>query len=191
MIFPADASQKASSNEDSLTEPHFNYDAFPQLKSADGTGRIQGYLIDTCQCDEATHGRDLYELERELEAITMDEVFFESIRRNLKEKLETHLNRSQEGVGMRTKKLFVNDVLAWNNEEYCMRMLKQSFVHRKSEYMVNFKVCDLLAGSRHLFNDPGNTFSITLSLLFMNTYPFCDRPFTTISLRNILFSSPP
>lgn len=122
------------------------------------TNHVNDYLKGTCTCDEGVDVDDLLQMEQRLEAAVKDERFFESITRNLKEKLEKHLRQAQSTVKMRTRKLLVNHVLSWNNEKNCVIMLKHSFHHRKSEYMVNFKVSDLIAGNRTLFGKPGKTF---------------------------------
>lgn len=124
----------------------------------DVMSQIKNYLIDTCGCNEGMYVDNLYLLEKELEALIKDELFFESITNNLKVKLEKHLRQSQEAKKVKTKKISVNYVLSWNNEKYCIRMLKQSFLHRKSEYMVNFKVSDIIAGHRNAFGKPGKIF---------------------------------
>lgn len=141
---------------------------FEQSEPIHVVSRIQSYLLDTCTCDEVMHPRNLYEMEKELESLTRDVMFFESIKRNLKEKLEKHLEKCQRRTKVKTSKISVKDVLAWNNEDYCMRMLKHSFRHRGSEYMVNFKVSDLLAGNRNVFGHPGKLKLLIVRRIFFS-----------------------
>lgn len=162
-MFTAGTPQKASELSQSL-----NFDKLSKDFSASELPTIRNYLINTCACDEMVYSRDLYEMEKELETLTRDTLFFESILKNLKQKLEVHLRKCQDRAKVKTRKMPVNDVLAWNNELYCMRMLKHSFLHRRSEYMVNFKVSDLLAGNRAVFENAGKLVSVALYRVFQN-----------------------
>lgn len=141
-------------------ETDFSYadtDVPPQIEDA-STSRIKTYLENICICGEAMNVEDLHEMERELEAVMRDEEFFQSIRKNLKKKLEKHLREAQNNVKVRTRKVLVNHVLSWNNEKYSVLMLKHSFHNRRTEYMVDFKVSDLIAGNRTLFGNPGKVY---------------------------------
>ncbi|KAJ8972040.1 hypothetical protein NQ314_000425, partial [Rhamnusium bicolor] len=92
---------------------------------------IKEYFKDRCTCDEEMQIDDLNILEQQLEEVTKDELFYETIYKNLQDKLDAHKIKTEENnsTDVKTKKVVVNDLLAWNNEELSMSMLK----HRAHE----------------------------------------------------------
>ncbi|KAJ8986146.1 hypothetical protein NQ317_005619, partial [Molorchus minor] len=144
------------------TSEHENDSALEKCEEASAhinvpTFKIEDYLMDTCDCHEEMHIGDLDILEKQLEALSRDEIFYEALRKSLQKKLKYHLKKSEECTDkVKTKQVVVNELLAWNNEELSMNMLKHSFLHRRSEYMVLFSVSRLLKGKRDAFGEPGS-----------------------------------
>ncbi|KAF2901122.1 hypothetical protein ILUMI_05065 [Ignelater luminosus] len=54
-----------------------------------------------------------------------------------------------------TRKVLITDLLAWNNEELSVDMLKHVFLHRNFEKYISFCIGDLLAGNRSEFRKAG------------------------------------
>ncbi|KAF5296490.1 hypothetical protein FQR65_LT01479 [Abscondita terminalis] len=54
-----------------------------------------------------------------------------------------------------TKRVLVTDILAWNNGEISIKMMKYAFLHRNFENTVSFNVAKLLSGNRSEFKSRG------------------------------------
>ncbi|KAK4873613.1 hypothetical protein RN001_012973 [Aquatica leii] len=54
------------------------------------------------------------------------------------------------------KKVLITDLLAWNNEETLIKMMKHAFLHRNFETAVSFCVAKVLNGNRNEFKEYGN-----------------------------------
>lgn len=58
-------------------------------------------------------------------------------------------------LDLNIKKIIVTDLLAWNNEEMYIEMLKHVFVHKNKENILSFSIAKLLSGDREKFNPTG------------------------------------
>ncbi|CAG9864720.1 unnamed protein product [Phyllotreta striolata] len=113
------------------------------------------YEKEVCECLEEMDIEDLRELEVKQIELKKDEFFYDEIYKHLSaeiEKIEKVLNSKKT---VRTKKIVVNQMMAWNNEALLVEMTKHSFVHRNTEYMVNFRVPSVLLGNRLGFMEIG------------------------------------
>ncbi|CAH1986050.1 unnamed protein product [Acanthoscelides obtectus] len=124
-------------------------------KSSTSVSSTKEYL-DTlcCLCDEEFDVDNLAVLEAQQKDLQRDELFYRTLVENLEPKLQRHL----DAVNMpprNTKRVIVDKLLAWNNEEICKQMVKHGFIHRHSESMVNFLVSNVVGQERKGFNDSG------------------------------------
>ena len=55
-----------------------------------------------------------------------------------------------------TEEMPISHLLAWNNEEEMVELMKHTFLYRNKEHKVNFNVTDILMGERRNFNTPGD-----------------------------------
>lgn len=77
------------------------------------------------------------------------------LRRNLERKLTFYKAEKLQNASSTTKPIIVTDLLAWNNEELSIQILKHCFLHRSSEQKINIDIPSILSGKRQCFNAPG------------------------------------
>ncbi|KAL1497399.1 hypothetical protein ABEB36_008377 [Hypothenemus hampei] len=110
----------------------------------------------SCTCNEDEYKNGLRDLEEQLQNIQKQEMFYKSIRDELKKKLDKitqkELNKHQN---LRYKLVEVNELWAWNNENSLIEIQKHCFKHQHSEDMVNFSVPNLILGNRKDFAPAG------------------------------------
>ncbi|XP_074032109.1 uncharacterized protein isoform X1 [Leptinotarsa decemlineata] len=113
---------------------------------------IETYLEKICVCQEAIEIENLSELEKQLDFLLTEETFHGSIRDNMVSKLQYLRETIQNQPNIKTKKIVVDELLAWNNEQLLMDMLKHSFLHRESEKLTTVKVSAIIGGHRKEFS---------------------------------------
>ncbi|KAI4455822.1 ankyrin repeat and mynd domain protein 1 [Holotrichia oblita] len=65
------------------------------------------------------------------------------------------LHEQKSDLNLNLKKVTITDLVAWNNGEIYIDMLKHVFVHRKNEDSVCFSIAKLLSGDRRRFHSAG------------------------------------
>ncbi|KAG5887190.1 hypothetical protein JTB14_016676 [Gonioctena quinquepunctata] len=101
-----------------------------------------------CICEEDIQVEDITKLEKQYDFLVEEETFYGNISKNMMEKLNILSESLEKRSKMKTKKIVVDELLAWNNEKLLTDMLKHSFLHRESERLVTFKVSEILGGQR-------------------------------------------
>lgn len=123
--------------------------------ASDESGSIKKYIDQECVCLEEMEIEDVAELEDKLKVLKKEEFFYEQIHKHLNLEIEKILRTMKCRKTIRTQKIVVSEILAWNNEPSIVDMLKHSFLHRNTEHMVNFRVPAILSGHRQGFTKPG------------------------------------
>ncbi|KAK9680438.1 Ankyrin repeats (3 copies) [Popillia japonica] len=65
------------------------------------------------------------------------------------------LHEQKSDLNLNLKKVIITDLIAWNNGEIYIDMLKHVFAHRKNEDSVCFSIAKLLSGDRRRFHVAG------------------------------------
>ncbi|RZB40931.1 Ank 2 domain containing protein [Asbolus verrucosus] len=111
----------------------------------------------TCYCNQLVV--ENYEvLKSKFEALNKEELFYNAVKRSLKDQLDVEfqkVNVAEEEETKFIKKIAVTHLMAWNNETIWTTMLQHCFRHRTSENNVSFSVSDLLSAHRNYFKTPG------------------------------------
>ncbi|KAK4873905.1 hypothetical protein RN001_013265 [Aquatica leii] len=81
-------------------------------------------------------------------------------KRNLQDKIKYEESQLRNPTPIAPKpcmkKVLITDLLAWNNEEMSIKMMKHAFLHRNFETTVSFCVAKVLSGNRNEFKEYGN-----------------------------------
>ncbi|XP_057650977.1 uncharacterized protein LOC130890738 isoform X2 [Diorhabda carinulata] len=126
-------------------DPNVNVDLGDELSDSD-----------SCTCMDEMGIEDIVNLENKLDCISNEYAFYSIIANQLREKRNTLSHHLKIRETFKFSKVTPSNVLAWNNEPILMKILKHSFLLRRTEYMVNFNVSDLLSGLRQGYGPPGD-----------------------------------
>ncbi|XP_050298367.1 uncharacterized protein LOC126737495 isoform X2 [Anthonomus grandis grandis] len=139
-----------------VSQTHSNIEPVPALMSKESQVEVGPFREFTCSCEEEITD-DLQYMEDQLENISRQELYYRNIRDELQKKLNKMIETEEKTnqTKFQYKKVKVNELWAWNNEETLIEMQKHCFRHRNSEDMVNFDVPSLILGERKTFGPTG------------------------------------
>lgn len=161
-----------NNNDDKLDIDDHHYLFFDDLtamyhtppEEPTGIADIDNYMKSICLCHEEIGTDTLNELESRLQVLKTDELFYSTICNTLNSKKKWYEKNAKNSYST-TKKVQVEELLAWNNERLSMKILKHTFLHRKSEPLVTFKIADIITGKRYNFSDAGKYKQILSTIL--------------------------
>ncbi|XP_045476006.1 uncharacterized protein LOC123681766 [Harmonia axyridis] len=104
-------------------------------------------IKDNCQCTTDNQCND----DNYIASLVQKELFFNNVLDFIDVKLSRHVRYSEDKNTLETKKILVDSILALNNGDVLVDVLRHSFICRKSEVNVSFDVRNVLIGKRDVF----------------------------------------